>query len=258
MRIRVGGVGCLSRGIGLEFTEKTQLRYLGESDQDKGLPRPPPELGYDETKAVIDLPLPKDIDVKTIDLVKAIENRRSVRNYSEQPLTLDELSFLLWCTQGVKEVLDEVATLRTVPSAGARHAFETYLLVKRVQGLRPGLYRFLAVEHKLVEFSLDPSLAEKITEACLDQRFVKTSAVAFIWVAVPYRMVWRYGERGYRYLHIDVGHVCQNLYLAAEAIGSGVCAIAAFDDEAINDILGIDGKQQFVIYVATLGKKQTA
>ena len=238
--------------------EKTQFRYLRESDQGKGLPRPPLELGYDETKATIDLPIPTDIEVETTDLVKAIENRRSVRNYSEQPLTLDELSFLLWCTQGVKKVVNEFVTLRTVPSAGARHAFETYLLVNKVQGLHPGLYRFLAVKHKLVEVSLDPSLADKITEACLQQLFVNTSAVTFIWVAVPYRMVWRYGERGYRYLHIDVGHVCQNLYLAAEAIGSGVCAIAAFNDEAINNVLGIDGKLQFVIYLATLGKKQTA
>ena len=158
----------------------------------------------------------------------------------------------------MKKVLDDLATLRNVPSAGARHAFETYLLVNRVQGLHPGLYRFLAVKHKLVEVSLDPSLADKITEACLEQRFVNTSAVTFIWIAIPYRMVWRYGERGYRYLYIDVGHVCQNLYLAAEAIDCGVCAIAAFNDEAVNDVLGIDGKQQFVIYVATIGKKQTA
>lgn len=253
--ICVRGVKCLSEGIGLEFMERTKFRYLGESDQEKGLPRPPLELSYDETQTIIDLPVPTGVVVEKIDLVKAIEKRRSVRNYFKQPLTLDELSFLLWCTQGVKEVLDEAATLRTVPSAGARHAFETYLLVNRVRGLDSGLYRFLAVKHKLVEISLDPSLADKITAACLDQLFVKTSAVTFIWTAVPYRMVWRYGERGYRYLLIEVGHVCQNLYLAAEAINSAVCAIAAFNDEAINDILGIDGKRQWVIYFATLGKK---
>ena len=235
--------------------EKTQFRYSRESDQGKGLPRPPLELTYDETKAIIDLPEPTDIDVKTTDLVKVIVNRRSVRKYSEQPLTLDELSLLLWCTQGVKEVVDELVTLRTVPSAGARHAFETHLLVNRVQGLYPGLYRFLAIKHKLLEVNLDPSLADKITEACLGQ-YVNKSAVAFIWAAVPYRMVWRYGERGYRYLHIDVGHVCQNLYLAAEAIGCGVCAIGAFKDEDINNLLGIDGKEQFAIYVATVGKKK--
>lgn len=246
----------MSSGIGLEFMEKTQFKHLRETDQGKGFPRPPLELDFDGTKSIISLPHPKHIDIGRIDLVEAIVNRRSVRKYSEEPLTLEELSFLLWCTQGVKEILGLPATLRTVPSAGARHALETYLLVNRIKGMQPGLYRFLAVNHKLVEISLDPSLADRITEACLDQRFVKTSAVTFIWVAVPYRMVWRYGERGYRYLHIDVGHVCQNLYLAAEAISGGVCAIGAFDDEAINESIGVDGKQQFAIYVATVGKKQ--
>jgi len=255
-------VKYLSKGIGAEFMGKTQLRHLEESDQEKGLPQPPLELGYDESKTVIDLPVPADIHVEATDLRKAIENRQSVRNYSEQPLTLDELSFLLWCTQGVKKVIDKLvtirmtSTLRTVPSGGARHAFETYLLVNQVQGLHPGLYRFLAIKHKLVVVSLDPSLADKITEACLRQRHLKTSAVAFIWTAVPYRMTWRYGERGYRYLLIDIGCVCQNLYLAAEAIGSGVCAIGAFNDEDINNLLGIDGKEHFVIHIAVVGKKK--
>jgi len=246
----------MSKGIGVEFMEKTQFRYLEESDQRRGVPQPPLELGYDDSVTVIDLPAPADIEVGAIDLRKAIENRRSVRDYSEQPLTLGELSFLLWCTQGVKGVVARPATLRTVPSAGARHAFETYLLVNRVEGLRAGLYRFLAIEHKLVEVSLESGLADRVAEACLGQRSVTTSAVAFIWAAVTYRMVWRYGQRGYRYLHLDAGHVCQNLYLAAEAIGSGVCAIGAFRDDQINGLLGIDGKEQFVIYLAAVGKKK--
>ena len=236
--------------------EKTKYRYLEKSDQLKGLLQPPLELGYDELKTLIDMPAPVDIEVEAIDLRKAIESRRSVRSYSEQPLTLDELSFLLWCTQGVKEVIARPVTLRTVPSAGSRHAFETYLLVNRVEGLRPGLYRFLAIEHKIAEVSLEQGLADRIAETCLQQGHVKTSAVTFIWIAVAYRMMWRYGERAYRYLHLDAGHVCQNLYLAAEAIGSGVCAIGAFQDDDINDLLGIDGKEQFVIYIATVGKKK--
>ena len=78
--------------------------------------------------------------------------------------------------------------------------------------------------------------------------------VVFLWVAVPYRMTWRYSERGYRELHKDAGHVCQNLYLAAQAVGCGVCAIAAYDDDVMHDILGIDGVDQFLIYLATVGK----
>jgi SagB-type dehydrogenase family enzyme len=248
----------LTKGIGLRFMEETRFKHLGASGQEQGLPRPPLEADYDRTKPIVDLPPPTSLKVQTVDLVRAVENRRSVRRYADDPLTLGELSLLLWCTQGVKEVRGDTATLRTVPSAGARHALETYLLVNRVQGIRPGLYRFLAVKHKLVEVSRDPSLANEITEACLKQGFVKTSAVTFIWAAVPYRMTWRYGERGYRYLHIDVGHVCQNLYLAAEALGGGVCAIGAFHDEGLNDAIGIDGREQFVVYVATVGRTPTA
>jgi SagB-type dehydrogenase family enzyme len=242
-------------GIGREFIEKTKYQYLDESDQKKGLPQPPLELEYDRAKAVIDLPRPRDIKVSDISLWEAMENRRSIRKYPAEPLTLEELSYLLWCTQGVKEVTARPATLRTVPSAGARHAFETYLLVNHVEDLQRGLYRFLAIEHKLVGMDAESDIADKITEACPGQKFVKTSAVTFIWTAVAYRMKWRHGERGYRFLHLDAGHVCQNLYLSAEAIDCGVCAVGVFSDDDMNRLLDVDGEDQFVIYIATVGKK---
>jgi SagB-type dehydrogenase family enzyme len=243
------------QNTGKEFMKKTQYRYLPTSNQKRGLPQPPLELDYDESQAIIDLLAPSQLPAYEFNLRAAIENRRSVRRYTEQPLTLEELSFLLWCTQGVKEVVDTYATLRTVPSAGARHAFETYLLVNNVEGLEPGLYRYLALSHKLLEMKHEPGLADRFAEACLDQTYVKRSAVTVFWTAVPYRMAWRYGERGYRYLHLDAGHVCQNLYLSAEAIGAGVCAIAAFEDEPLNALLDLDGIEQFVIYLASVGKK---
>ena len=162
---------------------------------------------------------------------------------------------MLWCTQGVREVPHGTTTFRTVPSAGARHALETYLLVNNIVDVPPGLYRFLAVEHNLTEVISDLSIVNQLTRACLGQRMVSTSAVTFFWVAIPRRMTQRYGQRGYRYLFLDAGHVCQNLYLAAECIGCGVCAIAAYDDDDLNAILDLDGEQQFVIYLATLGKK---
>jgi SagB-type dehydrogenase family enzyme len=102
----------------------------------------------------------------------------------------------------------------------------------------------------------DPAVAHRITSACFDQQFILRSGAVFLWTAVPYRMTYRYGERGYRDLHLDAGHVCQNLYLAAETADCGVCAIAAFDDDVLNGILGINGSDQFVIYLATVGKKE--
>ena len=240
-------------GIGREFLEKTKYKYLRMSDQAKNLPQPPLELEAESDKKIIVLPQPKNVDVN-IKLVEAMENRRSLRRYSDKPLTLEELSFLLWCTQGVKRISHNV-TFRMVPSAGARHAFETYILMNRVDGLSPGLYRYLALEHKLQEVEICEEIADKLVDACLGQTFIKNSAVTFIWVAVAYRMTWRYGERGYRYMFLDAGHVAQNLYLAAEGIGCGTCVIGAYDDDAVNRLLGIDGKEQFAIYLAAVGKK---
>jgi SagB-type dehydrogenase family enzyme len=239
---------------GREFMERTKYAYIGKSDQQNGLPQPPLELPADPGLPLVDLPRPETLDLPPLELRAAIEQRRSIRSYAREPLSLDDLSFLLWCTQGVQQVNGTHWTLRTVPSAGARHAFETYLLVHDVETLTPGLYRFLALSHRLQQIDTCPELPHRITAACFDQQFITRCGVVFLWTAVPYRMTWRYGERGYRDLHLDAGHVCQNLYLAAEAVGCGVCAIAAFDDDAMNGLLGIDGENQFLIYLATVGK----
>lgn len=247
----------MSNGIGKEFMEKTKYKYLEESDQDKGLTQPDLELKYDSDATLINLPSVENIKVRSLDLTAAIENRKSLRKYADDKLSIEELSYLLWCTQGVKQITSRPVTIRTVPSAGARHAFETYLLINNVEGIKSGLYRYVAISHKLIEVNLDPNIAEKISDSCLRQDFINKSAVTFIWSADVYRMKWRYGERGYRYLHLDAGHVCQNLYLSAQTINSGVCAIAAFDDDVINSLLNLDGENQFVVYVATVGKSMS-
>jgi SagB-type dehydrogenase family enzyme len=242
-------------GTGQEFMERTKYAYIGKSDQQNGIPQPPLELPPDPGLLLLNLPRPEALEIPPLDLRTAIERRRSVRTYTHEPLPLEELSFLLWCTQGVQRVNGTHWTLRTVPSAGARHAFETFLLVNDVDGLEPGLYRYLALSHRLQQAGTDLTLSHRITAACFDQQFILRCGVVFLWTAVPYRMTWRYGERGYRDLHLDAGHVCQNLYLAAEAVGCGVCAVAAFDDDTMNGLLGIDGASQFLIYLATVGKK---
>lgn len=246
----------MSNYIGKEFMYKTKYKFLEIPDQRKGLPQPPYQLEYDESLRIIDLPKPDAIKISDVNLREVIEGRKSVRNYSEKAITLSELSWLLWSTQGVREIYQNSITMRNVPSAGARHAFETYLLINNVEGLKTGIYRFLAFEHKLIEINIDKKIADKVVTAVLNQNFIKNSATTFIWTAVPYRMTWRYSQRGYRYLLIDAGHVCQNLYLAAANINCGVCAIAAFNDEELNDLLEIDGETQFVIYLATIGKKE--
>lgn len=252
--------------IGKLFIEYSKEKHRVESDYVKKLPQPPQETPPKPEDKVIDLPDPKETKIDSVDFLRLVTNRKSVRQYSDDSISLQELSFLLWCTQGVKEIhtreTSEQArqwnvdiTLRTVPSAGLRNPLDTYLVVQRVDGLEPGLYRFLALEHKLVEVSLGSDWSERLAEACLKQRFVGQGAVAFVWVCTPYRTEYSYGNRGYRYIFLDSGHVCQNLYLAAESIGCGACAVGAFDDELVNELLGLDGENQFVIYVAPVGRK---
>lgn len=245
----------MTTGIGKEFMEKTKPQYLAESQQRQGHPQPPLESDYDPTAILIPLPEAENLPAFDLELRQAVEQRTSLRKYKKTALTLEELSYLLWTTQGVKAVTNRPVTLRTVPSAGARHAFETYLLINQVSGIDAGLYRYIALEHALLPVNLSESINEEITKACFGQQQVFTSAVTFIWAAELARMYWRYGERGYRYLHLDAGHVCQNLYLAAEAVNSGVCAIAAYNDDELNQTIGLDGENQFVIYLGTVGKR---
>ena len=245
----------MTDGIGKEFIEHTKYKYLSESLQRQGVPQPPLELPYEPGAELIPLPDPETIPAFPVDLRKAIDLRKTLRRYKQQSLTKEELSFLLWTTQGVKSVTKRPVTLRTVPSAGARHAFETYLLINQVEGIEPGLYRFISLEHALLPVEVNATVVDRVTEGCMDQNQVAKSAITFIWVAVTERMHWRYGDRGYRYLHLDAGHVCQNLYLAAEAIQSGVCAIAAFDDDLLNEAIHVDGQDQWAIYCASLGKR---
>jgi SagB-type dehydrogenase family enzyme len=241
-------------GIGKQFIEQTKYPNMSQPDQGRGMPQPPLELDWDRTRKLIPLPAPKAIRLGGLSLREAIDQRRTLRTYSRVPLSLEELSYLLWCTQGVQQIVPGFKTMWTVPSAGARHAFETYLCVNNVSALTPGLYRFLALEHALIEEHPGSGFPDRLAEACLGQETVKTCAATFIWTAVVYRMTYRYGERGYRYLYLDAGHVCQNLCLAAEAIGCGACALAAFSDDDVNRLLGLDGESRFALYLGTVGK----
>jgi len=242
---------------GYEFVEETKYPNLSESDQRSDKPQPPFEITLEKGHPLIYLPQPDSIDFGGYDLRQAIEERRSIRRYSDDSLSLEELSYLLWLTQGVNKINEKrKVTLRTVPSAGCRHPFETYLSVNRVENLKPGLYRFVATEHKLAAVRLDDHFNNELTEACMGQRQVATSAVTFIWAAVPYRTVWRYSERSYRYLYLDAGHVCQNLHLAAESIHCGICAIGAYNDNAADELMGFTPPDMFVLYMASLGRKE--
>lgn len=237
---------------GIEFIEAT--RYGDEqitTDEMKGLDQPDLEEG--PVGDIIPLPDPDREVVCELDLSEAIELRESQREYTDEELTLTELSYLLWCTAGVKWAFPGGA-FRTVPSAGCCHAIDTYLAINRVEGIKPGLYRYIAMEHALETLPAYPDLGEDMNTVCFDQPCVKQAAVVFIWTVEAYRMTWKYGERGYRNIFLDAGHICQNLYLSVQPVGCGCCAIGAFKDQNLNDMLNLDGIDQFVLYLATVGK----
>jgi SagB-type dehydrogenase family enzyme len=226
------------------------------SDQAKGLPFPPLQKEIPEgASKPINLPDPDPGVVVKPEFYQLLKDRESRRQYTEESFSLAELSFLLYATQGVKEVVgDGYATHRTVPSAGARHPFETYLGVNRVDDLNPGLYRYLPLDHQLTFLEASDQLPGLLAEANLGQRFVGQSAVVFIWSCIPYRAEWRYMSHAHKHMLIDVGHICQNLYLAAEALGAGTCAIGAYDQAAMDTLLELDGKDEYVVYLAPVGK----
>jgi len=225
-----------------------------ELDQRLGVPVPPLEKPFSSESILIDLVPPADITIGTMPLLEAIRMRYSCRKYQSTPLSMEELSFLLWASQGVKTIImDGYATKRTVPSGGSRHPFETYLAVQRVNSLVAGLYRYLAIEHKLLLLNEDPEIGSKISEGCAD--FALDSAVTFIWTAIPYRTEWRYGPLSPKLIAQDSGHVCQNLYLACTAIQAGTCAVGAYDQSKMDTLLGVDGIDEFTIYCAPVGKR---
>ena len=221
------------------------------SDQLRGVKAPQCQKPYLQDAVLIDLVAPEELTVGQIPLIKALRQRRSRREYSQAALNLEELSFLLWAAQGIdleatqefREWLagsvgipvDDIPTLlRTVPSGGACHPFENYLLVNRVEGLQPGVYRYLAVEHKLLFLYGGAALQEKIAGK-LPSMFLR-SAVVFIWTAIPYRAEWRYSIVAPKMIAQESGHICQNLYLACEAIGAGTCAVGAYSQKQMDDV----------------------
>lgn len=225
------------------------------SDQELKLPQPPLQKPFDSNMEVIDLPEVDDSVFTKTNLLDILKDRKSHRSYTSESLSLKELSFLLWSTQGVKEVRgNNYATIRPVPSAGARHPFETYLVVNRVEGLKTGVYRYLALTHQLLYLFEGENLEETLSTVNLGQKFAGKSAVTFIWSVVPYRGEWRYRETAHKPMLLDAGHLCQNLYLGCEAISCGTCAIAAYDQKTIDSFLNLDGEDEFVVYVAPVGK----
>ena len=225
-----------------------------QTDKLKKIPSPPLQKPYSPDVHLIGLIPPENFNVKGVTILEAIKNRKTHRKFSKVSLSLEELSFLLWATQGVHKIDKLGRTKRTVPSAGARHPFETYLIINRVDKLDAGVYRYLSLEHKLCLISSGCIPKKSIKSAFQEQGFIARSAVIFIWTVIPYRSEWQYLMVAPKMIALDAGHLCQNLYLACEAIDAGTCAVGLYEQEQMDALVNVDGKEEFVIYAAPVGK----
>lgn len=199
----------------------------------------------------IALPEPKRPVMSLGELLRA---RRSVRRFSDQPLSLGDLSYLLWACDGITR-RERNFEFRTAPSAGGLYPVETYVAVNDVSGLAPGIYHYSVKDHAL-ELIRKGHLGEEVARAALDQGMCASAPVVLFWTAMFERSRWKYGERAYRYVYLDAGHVAQNLALAAVSLGLGSCQIAATFDDEVNELLGVDGEEESVLYMSVVGRPQ--
>ncbi len=236
------------------------LTDFSATDQAKGVAMPPIQKPVPEGEIPTALPRWQGTVCPEGTLDKLIGERSSQRKYLETPLNAEEISFLLWATQGVRRATPG-RVFRTVPSAGNRHSTETYLALtqpalSRTGGsdFQPGLWRYLPHEHALLFLGCPDGLPGRIGKAAMEQAFVGMAPAVFFWACIPYRTEWRYAEASHKVIALDAGHICQNLYLAAGAIGCGTCAIAAYDQAAADALFHLDGEEEFIIYLAPVGK----
>lgn len=235
--------------IGERFHQETSLTWSGAlGDLFRPKPKKPPQFKNYPKAQVIELPKPRYLG-KPLEV--ALKKRRSVRDYSSQPITKDQLSQLLFAAQGKTGSLHGMP-LRSAPSAGALYPFELYVIVNNVQDLPRGIYHYSMLNHA-VEFIKPGDFRNRITNAGLKQEMLGDAAVTFVLSAIFDRTRHKYGERGFRYLYMEAGHISQNISLQAVSLGLGSVGVGAFLDEKVNELIGVDGHKEAVIYLHAVG-----
>ena len=219
------------QGMALEWSSKPDM-YKEYSDSDK-----------------VELPSPESKDRALLD--DCLKMRKSVRSYSEESVSQGQLSYLLWAAAGIQR-RERGRECRTAPSAGALYPIETYLIVNNVEKLEKGLYHYNVRMHALEVLRLE-DLAEELVSAALGQEMCSDAAVVFVWTAVFNRSKWKYRQRAFRYVYVDVGHMGQNLALAAAGMGLGSCQVGAFLDDEVNGIIEVDGIEESSVYMSVVG-----
>jgi SagB-type dehydrogenase family enzyme len=199
----------------------------------------------------ISLSISTEVQSQSLSLLEVLKSRGSIRKFSHKPLTLSELSFLLWASAGIRTKKEGYA-FRTAPSAGALYPVETYVLANDVEGLPKGLYHY-SIKFNAVEELKVGDFGKELAHAALDQDMCSKAPAVFVWTAVFSRSKWKYRQRAYRYVYLDAGHIAQNLALSATSIGLASCQLGAFFDDEINSLLELDGKEESAIYLTVVG-----
>lgn len=187
---------------------------------------------------MIKLPVPDFTDVS---LEKCIEARRSIRSYQDKALDLNQISLILWAAQGVT---DKDREFRAAPSAGATYPLEIYACT------HDGVYHYIPQSHGIKRIN-ENDVRKEIAHAALNQMFIADAGMVIVITALYDRTTGRYGERGVQYVHIEVGHVAQNIHLQAVALGLGSVPIGAYNDEKVQEILDLD--EEYPLYIIPIG-----
>lgn len=238
----------MDEGIGARFIRETQHRRGHLVGGRMDWHRQPEWFRTYAGAPRIPLPPPQPGGPGVFDVIR---RRRSLRRYADTPLTLAELAQLTWAASGITGVYGEVA-LRAAPSAGALYPIETYIVAHRVEGVATGLYHYAVREHALEQLRTG-DLREAVARAALDQPIAATAAAVFIWTAVFERCRWKYGQRAYRYIWLDAGHIAENVALAAVGLGLGSCQVAAIYDDEADELLGVNPAEEGTLYMTTVG-----
>lgn len=239
----------MSDGIGDAFQENTKhsrVRLLGGYLDWAN--KPDLYKKYPSAKRV---PLSHNFPVDSFSVVEVLRRRKSVRSFSSEPLSVDDLSFLLWASTGVQRT-EPGYEFRTAPSAGALYPIETYLVVNNVEGLERGLWHYDVEGHAVEELKAG-DFGDEIARGALGQRMCVNAQVVLVWTGVFERSKWKYAQRAYRYVYLEAGHIAENVALAATSVGLGSCQIGAFFDDEVNQLLGVDGVEESVLYLSVVG-----
>jgi len=210
--------------------------------------QPDPYKSYPDNPKI---ELPKQNNIKTETLNHAILNRRSIRDFSKKPLSKEHLSYLIWASTGIQRK-ERGFEYRTAPSAGALYPIETYVVINNVKNIAQGVYHYNIESNHLEEIKRGDHRSA-IAEAALNQPMCYHAAAVFIWTAIFNRSKCKYGQRAYRYIYLDAGHIAENLALSATSINLGTCQIAALYDDEVNQIIDIDGITESTIYLSVVG-----